>query len=149
MTATLTTRLRLEPLDPKHVEDLLSLRADERVHRWFEGPISRQEALSSLSEARLRWREDGIGSWSAYSLADGSYVGQGGASWSDAVGYRAVEVGWSLVPDHWGNGYATEMGAAGLTLAFSSSDVDQVVALALPDNERSVAVMRRLCLSYK
>jgi len=58
------------------------------------------------------------------------------------------EVGWHLHPDHWGHGYATEATAGALQRAFDAG-VDEVVALILPGNERSVHVAERLRMQHR
>ena len=55
----------------------------------------------------------------------------------------AVEVGWRLHPDHWGQGYATEAARASLDQGFASG-VDEIVAFTTTLNTRSQAVMERL-----
>lgn len=51
---------------------------------------------------------------------------------------------WALAPAHQGQGYATEAARAMVAYAFDSLQVDRVVATTDYDNERSMAVMRRL-----
>jgi RimJ/RimL family protein N-acetyltransferase len=145
---TETARLRLEPLGPEHLEELLALRSEPLVSEWFGGFLDTAAAEERLASSVAEW-EEGLGSWSAYRLEDGDYVGQGGPRWFDVEGRRVVEVGWSLMPRHWGRGYATEIGAAGIDLAFDVTDVEEVVAYTLPENSRSRAVMERLGLSYE
>lgn len=57
------------------------------------------------------------------------------------------EVGWHLHPDHWGHGYATEAAAGTLQRAFDVG-IDEVVALIVPGNERSVHVAERLGMQH-
>jgi RimJ/RimL family protein N-acetyltransferase len=59
-----------------------------------------------------------------------------------------VEVGWALVPELWGRGYATELGAAAVDVAFGLG-VTEVVAFTLPHNAASRRVMEKLGLSYE
>ena len=91
-----------------------------------------------------------------------------------AGGDGEVEIGWHFNPDHWGNGYATEAGRGVIGLAFglkrvgtegvelsgaggtefaggirgSLPDLDRVIALVDPDNDRSQAVCRRLGMTH-
>ena len=57
---------------------------------------------------------------------------------------REWEIGWTLHPDHWGQGYATEAARAMLELAFTRLNAHRVVAYTNFHNAPSVAVMRRL-----
>jgi RimJ/RimL family protein N-acetyltransferase len=53
------------------------------------------------------------------------------------------EVGWHFHPDAWGAGLATETAAAALTWGFGHG-LDEILAVVRPDNEKSLAVCRRL-----
>ncbi len=55
-----------------------------------------------------------------------------------------VEIGWRLAPAFWGMGYASEAGRALLAHAFGPLGLREVVSFTVHDNERSVAVMRRI-----
>jgi RimJ/RimL family protein N-acetyltransferase len=56
------------------------------------------------------------------------------------------EIGWRLMRDAWGRGYATEAAAAALDDAFKRVGLSEVVSYTAPDNLRSQAVMKRLYL---
>ena len=60
--------------------------------------------------------------------------------------YETPEIGlyWALRPAHWGHGYATEAAAALVTYAFDRLRLRRIVATTEHDNNRSIAVMRRL-----
>jgi len=55
-----------------------------------------------------------------------------------------IEIGWRLVRQAWGHGYATEAARAALQDGFFRLRLDEVVAYTGPDNLRSQAVMTRL-----
>ncbi len=56
----------------------------------------------------------------------------------------AVEIGWRLDPAYWGRGIATEAARLALHDGFERLDLQQVVAITVPANQRSRAVMQRL-----
>ena len=60
---------------------------------------------------------------------------------------RAVEVGWLQLSQYRGHGYATEAAAALLGFAFHTLEARWVTAVIDDDNERSIALARRLGLT--
>ena len=66
----------------------------------------------------------------------------------DAHFTPAVEVGWRLARPFWGNGYATEAGAAALTYGFEQLDLEEIVSFTSRLNEPSIRVMRRLGMRH-
>ena len=62
-------------------------------------------------------------------------------TWEPATGPGGVpELGWTLRPEHWGNGYATEAARA----ARDWFGTSHVISLITPDNLRSQRVAGRL-----
>ena len=60
-----------------------------------------------------------------------------------------VEVGWTVAPDRWGEGLATELGAASIAQAFGELGLADVVAFTLHDNVASRRVMDKLGFVYE
>jgi RimJ/RimL family protein N-acetyltransferase len=58
-----------------------------------------------------------------------------------------IEVGWHLHPDSWGHGYATEAARGAIAKGFSEG-LREIFAVVRPDNERSLAVCRRLGMTH-
>jgi RimJ/RimL family protein N-acetyltransferase len=138
----LTPRLRLEPIGPEHADDLWRLHRDEAVARWYGNSWTREDAVRYARRRAELWGANGVDKWMAYDRASGELVGRGGLCLDDEL--ERLEVGWTVRPDLWGRGYATEIGRAGLALAFDDLGADEVVAFTGPDNRRSMAVMERL-----
>jgi RimJ/RimL family protein N-acetyltransferase len=141
----LTPRLRLEPMGAEHAEDLWRLQRDEAVARWYGRPWTLEDALRYARRRAELWEANGVDKWMAYDRTSGELVGRGGLCMDDEL--ECLEVGWTVRPDLWGRGYATEIGRAGLALAFDDLGADEVVAFTGPDNRRSMAVMERLGMS--
>jgi RimJ/RimL family protein N-acetyltransferase len=159
-----TARLRLEPITPGHAGDLWRLHQDEAVAAWWGGPWSREDARRYAAAMDRAWADDGVGKWAAYDLETGGLVGRGGLSRLPADGdvtrqiaaavatddwaRDRLEAGWTVRSDLWGRGYATELGRAGLALAFEELGAATVVAFTERHNRRSRAVMERLGMGY-
>jgi ribosomal-protein-alanine N-acetyltransferase len=110
-----SSRLRFEPVLSAHAGLLYGRMQDPRIYRWIEdGPPV------GLPMLRERWRRnecrlspDGCRAWLNWALrrtSDGAFVGLLDA---EVNGDRvATNVGYTLFPEHWGKGYATEAVAA-------------------------------------
>jgi RimJ/RimL family protein N-acetyltransferase len=61
----------------------------------------------------------------------------------NGTGNGEVEVGWHFHPDSWGHGFATEAARGAITHGFAHG-LKEVYAVVRPDNEKSLAVCRRL-----
>ncbi len=144
----LTRRLRLEPVGPEHGMDLWRLHARPEVAGWLGGAWTQGSARRSVLRLRAGWDAVGFGTWVAYDRGDGELVGRGGIAPYTLDGLSTHEIGWTVSPDRWGRGYATEIGAAGLVLAFTELGAREVVAFTLPHNTRSRAVMDRLGMRF-
>lgn len=144
----LTDRLRLEPLGREHLDDLVTLHRDPGVAAWFDGPWSEAEAQKRTARAVDAWEDVGADRWMAYERSTGALVGRGGVALTHVDGADRFEVGWVVREAQWGQGYATEMGRAGLAFAFDHLGAEEVVAFTEPHNERSRAVMSRLGMQF-
>src|SRR5262249_16415930 len=60
----------------------------------------------------------------------------------------AVEVGWRLAREHWGQGYATEAGRASLAFGFDELDLAEIVSFPSVLTEPSWRVMERLGMTH-
>ena len=84
----------------------------------------------------------GFGLWMVEALGSGIPVGMCGLIRRE--GLEDADIGYAFVPEFWGAGFATEAGAATLSLARESFGLERVVAIVSPGNARSVRVLERL-----
>lgn len=117
------------------------------VMRWLGGVLDdegmgKQRARVESCAARL-----GHCFWVVERKADGEILGFCGLKRADAPGSTvtgAMEVGWRLREDAWGQGYAREAATAALDAAFSRFGAQEVVALTVIGNKASWGLMERL-----
>lgn len=108
-----TERLRLEIWGDGGVSELLELHGTYDVVRFLDATGQFYDRLTA--ERRLeKWAEEyrkyGLGKQRLVRRTDGLFVGRAGYSLFEC---RVPEIGYSLLPQYWGNGYATEI-ASGL-----------------------------------
>ena len=88
------------------------------------------------------WALHGEGMFSLIERDSGLWLGQLGP-WRPE-GWPGNEIGYSLHPDAWGRGYATEAGVAAIDWAFANLGWEDIIHCIAPDNHASQAVARRL-----
>ncbi|MFD1659317.1 GNAT family N-acetyltransferase [Streptomyces caeni] len=119
--------------------------ADPEVMRFHSGRAAELSVYEELT-ARQR-RHDAEYGFCLWTMLDesGEVIGFTGAQpWPGEWGPQGeIEIGWRLARAHWGKGYVT---AAALTTLerVRAAGVPRVVAMVRPENERSIAVTRRL-----
>jgi RimJ/RimL family protein N-acetyltransferase len=122
------------------------------VARWLSPAVEEVTDLDSMRASLRAWIADtaaseaAVGHWAVTLAATGEVVG-GISLHPLPVEEQDVEIGWQIAPEHWGNGYATEAGAALLERAFAN-DVDEVFALVRPANKRAEAAARRVGMTW-
>jgi RimJ/RimL family protein N-acetyltransferase len=122
-----------------------ALHADPEVMRDLGGPIGRAASDTKLANYRAAFCRHGFSRW-AIETRDGNFLGYAGVmpSPGDHPLGAHFQIGWRLVRDAWGKGYATEAAAAALHDAFARAGLQQIVAYTERENKRSQAVMNRL-----
>jgi RimJ/RimL family protein N-acetyltransferase len=143
-----TERLILTPIGPEHTDELVELHADPNVARWNAGTWSPDDARRFATEMQRRWTQDRVGKWVAHRRSDGVLVGRGGLSLAVVDGVRRLELGWALRDEMRGQGFATEIGAAGLRFGFETLGHDEIVAFTEVHNRASRAAMERLDMQF-
>ena len=81
--------------------------------------------------------------WAICSLDNTVFYGAGGLN-SLSKEHKKAEIGFWLLPEYWGKGYATETSKAVLEYAFNEMKLDKVFAYADVENGASNHVLRKL-----
>ena len=128
---------RLEDLDP-----WAAMMADEETARFIGGVVSREVMWRGLMTMIGAWHATGVSMFSVVEKSTGRWVGRLGP-WMPE-GWPGPEVGWAIVRDRWGRGYATEGAAAAMEFAFNRLGWTDVIHSIAPDNIASQHVARKL-----
>ncbi len=120
------------------------LNGDPVAMQFFPSTLTREESDAVVDRLRAVIAEKGWGFWCLE--IDGHCAGFTGLNIPtfDAPFMPAVEIGWRMLPRHWGRGYATEAARLALDYGFGALNADEIVAFTAPGNTRSRAVMERL-----
>lgn len=144
-----TERMRLRPWREDDLDDLARLNVDEAVMEFMWSGILTRDQCRDWLEQRIRLCESGGLSVFATELLDtGAFIGWIGLNVPTGIPELEdeIEVGWRLLPRHWGQGLATEGARASLAWGFDDLGLDRIISMYDPDNERSRRVMDKLGL---
>ena len=93
------------------------------------------------------WVMRGYGFWALEEKDTGTYVGHVGL-WNP-LGWPEPEIGWTLMSNATGKGYATEAALAARTHAYDVLGWNTAISLIAPENYASKAVAARLGASFE
>ncbi|MGH8896804.1 MAG: GNAT family N-acetyltransferase [Egibacteraceae bacterium] len=141
-----TNRLVLRPFRESDLPAYTAVLQAEEVRAALHLPtdVGRERAWTEMALWLGQWELRGTGQWAVEEKGSGAFVGRAGLHYPERCDWPGIEVGWTLHPDHWGKGYATEAGARAIIYAFGKLEAKRLFSMILPENRRSIAVARRL-----
>ena len=159
-----TSRLQLSLITLDDSALLFELDQDERVMHFLNGGIkTTQQQIDTVMMPRLAQYlhpAKGWGLWKVQAL-DCAENEQHGLS-GEYLGWVLVrpmhfftqaqphnlELGWRFKHISWGKGYATEAAKAVMEAVSASAEVTHVSAIAVEDNLASIAIMKKLGMTF-
>lgn len=134
-----TPRLTLRAHLAQDLEQLCDLFETERA-QYMGGPIARNQAWRWLASEVAMWDLMGHGAW-GIETRDGTFLGQIGLL--RPPHFPETEIGWTLLGQAEGQGYAFEAATRALQWAWDQG-FPTLVSYIDPANTRSIALAKRL-----
>jgi len=138
-----TERLSFRRLDPDDFDTWLSFCEDSEIMRYF----AFSETASPLEKCRqwfdkIAWRYENLqgGMNALIDKESGTFVGQCGLLVHTVDDIEELEIGYSLMPDSRGFGYAFEAARKCRDFAFQNDFSDSLISIIHPDNVASQQV---------
>ncbi|KTC64957.1 acetyltransferase (plasmid) [Legionella adelaidensis] len=146
MSLIKTSRLILRPWQQSDVEPYFLINQDTRVIEFLPGSISKEQINDFMQYQNQQLKNRGYMLWAAELPDTRELIGFIGLNYFDKPAHfsPAVEIGWRLGSQYWGNGYATEGALACLDYGFNQLGINEIVAFTVPDNLRSRKVMEKI-----
>jgi RimJ/RimL family protein N-acetyltransferase len=145
-----TERLTLRLMTADDLDDVVAYQGREDVCRYLlHEPRSREELVPRIAEwgAATRIAQDDDYLQLAIQLEQ-RVIGHMYLNLASAENLQG-EIGWTLHPDFFGRGYATEASRAILALAFDTIGLHRMRAELDPRNDASVALCLRLGMRHE
>ena len=140
----ITARLVLSEWEPGDAENLVALHATPESSRYVSTgePWTLDYAEGRIKGWEADYRKHDMTKLKLTAREDGRFIGRAGFSFMEESGL--FELGYSILQEEWGKGYASEI-AAGLAKWFFENRSDRrFVAFAYAENAASIHVMRKI-----
>lgn len=139
-----TPRLRLRAFRGDDLDAYAAMCADAEVMRHIGagGPVDRANAWRQMAIFNGQWSLEDCGMWALERKADGVLIGRVGLL--HPPDWPALELGWLLGREFWGQGLAREGAAAALRWTLDTLHPPRLISLIRPGNDRSVRLAETL-----
>jgi ribosomal-protein-alanine N-acetyltransferase len=151
MSVLATPRLLLRPFTLDDVRALYDLTTIPEVIRYVGNTPAKSldEARAALEKGALRdYEVHGYGRHAVVLRETGKVIGFHGLKVVDEIG-GDTELGYRLLPEHWGKGLASEAATVLVAHAWRELGVAKIVSIIHPDNVASRNVARKLGMTLE
>jgi len=90
------------------LDDMFRLLGDAEVMRYYPRAKSRNEVRRWINWSKDNYATHGFGLWVIEHWTTGDFIGDCGLTWQNVDGQEVLEVGYHVLPEHQGQGLATE-----------------------------------------
>lgn len=143
LTLRRTRRMALRRPAASDLADLCRMERDARTMATVLGVRSREQTAAALERMVAHWDPHGFGWWICRRGDTGEFLGRGGLRRVVVEGRGEIEVGYGFRAAFWGQGFATELAEASLSVGFQYLDFNSIVSFTLPGNAASRRVMEK------
>jgi RimJ/RimL family protein N-acetyltransferase len=147
-----TNRLYFRELQSTDDEAMFALDSNPEVHRYLGNkPVtSIEQSRAMVENIRQQYLDNGIGRMAALRKDTGAFIGWVGLKLERNVNGRDqfYDIGYRLLQEHWGNGYATEANLFFRDCAFTVLNVKVLNACALTSHKASCRILEKTGLVF-
>ena len=135
-------RLILRPWREADIDGYAAIYVDAERSQFIGGPLSREDAWRKMATVIGHWSLRGYGTWALEEKASRRFVGYCGP-WNP-MGWPEPEIGWGLLADVEGSGFATEAALRARAYAYEALGWSTAISVIRTDNTPSIRVAERL-----
>jgi len=150
-----TKRLVLRDLRIEDLEGMFELDSNPNVHRFLGNkPIkTKAEARQTIESVLNQYSTRGIGRFAVIKKSSSQFIGWAGIRLNTEYNMNGFtnyyDIGYRLIEQFWGNGYATESGIASVNYAFNVMKLPELYATTEIGNQASHNALLKIGLEYK
>ena len=133
-------------------ENFFALNGDREVMRYIRAVKTREECDAFLKQNIESYQTNPLmGRWAVDEKSTGKFVGS--FAFIPVEGTENSQLGYALLKEYWGKGFATELTKEGIKYVFAKTDLKEVYGVTQAGNAESQKVLLktgfRFCKTYK
>jgi len=135
-----TERLIVRHYNDDDANNFFLINSDPEVMRYIR-PVRNRQDTDLFFEEVIQYSKDNpaYGRMAAIERNSGAFVGSFAIIPLEKTVH--MQLGYSLLPNHWGKGYATELVKRGLEYIFTHTSLDEIFAVTESSNKASQHVL--------
>ena len=138
-----TERLVMRELAAGDAQAFYTLNSHPEVMRLtHDTPLRSAEEAEQAIARYPDFDEIGYGRWGCVLKESGALIGFCGLKYLRDL--DVTDVGYRFLPEHWGQGLATEACGACIAFGFDVIGLERIVAFVLPENAASIRVLEKV-----
>lgn len=138
--------LGFRPVSHTDIDILVRLDCDPEVKKFFPGGALLPEAIpDKIKEYQEKYEKQGYGCFIVFDTKTNQFIGRAGLS---DLASGETEVGYLIVKELWGRGYATRILKSLLDWAKNHLMKDRIIAFTPIDHQASIRVMQKAGMKY-
>lgn len=150
---TETPRLMLREILPTDDTAMFVLDSDPEVHQFLGNkPVKNIEEVKKVIQfIRQQYIDNGIGRWAVVEKGSGNFVGWAGLKLiTEPINNKTnyYDLGYRLIKNYWGKGYATEAAKALVSYGFEQMKLESIYGMCDSLNQSSRNVLQKAGLKY-
>jgi len=138
-----TERLIVRMFTYADADNFFKVNGDENVVRYIRKPLTKEASDNFLHENILFYQQNPkLGRWAVDEKVNNKFAGSFALiplPFEDEK--DKIQIGYALLPEEWGKGYATELTNAGIGFYFLNHAFDELHAITTPENLPSKKVL--------
>jgi len=142
-----TLRLAMREFVPSDFDDVHRLDSDARVMKYITGkPATLEQTHATMRRVTRNYRlYPDLGAWYTVRRDTGKFIGWFSLKYAGKS--PDVEIGYRLLPEAWGQGFATEGATAMYQYGFDDLGLDRIIGVTDPGNKASQRVLMKAGLA--
>ncbi|MDD4779653.1 MAG: GNAT family N-acetyltransferase [Tissierellia bacterium] len=144
----ITNRFIIREFVLEDAESLFKLEGNPRVNKYIPGNklMTLNECKKEINLYIKNYYKGKLERWAIILRNTKEFVGVTGFRYLSSI--NRTEIGLKILPEFWGRGFATEIGNALIHYGMVKLDLDEIIAMADPNNIRSIKSLENIGMTF-